>query len=502
MLTLSTGTDSNADQVQVPTGFYVPTEGAIPFSVWQVENPDGGTAYSRLQFTHSVGESNEVYMFEENPGGQWSLTRGWGLETQALTESTLANGNLQSVRVNQDNNGNVSSEVQTVEQYFAFGRRLISRVEDPDNAALTTSWTYDGNGFLQAITGPIGGATMASYTYEPTTSLLLSTTDAKEQVTTYGYNLDNSLSGVSYSGTSTPAVAYTYDSVYPRISTMSEAVTGTTTYSYNPASIAGSAGGGMPASVTNNGACGYTLSYGYDGPGRVASRAIDGGTNTETNVYDLLNRVTQVANVTGTFNYALSAYTDRIDHITYPNGQLVQYAYYGNGTPAEWERLQTITNYPTSSSTTSFISQFGYGYNAAGDITSWTQQSGSNAQVAYSYGYDGARELLSASKTSGTTALDTYAYRYDAAGNRLGQQSSNTVTSSAYNDLNQVTSISGTGLLSISGSLSQSGTNLSEPGTVTAGGKVVSTDSNGNFTVQVPVVAGRLRCAKSVKPGH
>ncbi len=245
-------------------------------------------------------------------------------------------------------------------------------------------------------------------------------------------------------------------------------------------------------SIANSGSSAYTLSYGYDALGRVVSRAIDGSTNTETTVYDALGRVTQVANVTGTYSYTPYNATNRIDHIDYPNNQRVQYAYYGSGTPAEWERLQTITNYPTTTSTASFISQFGYGYNAAGDIASWAQQTGTNTAVPYGYGYNGADELLSAIKTSSTAsgALDTYAYRYDAAGNRLGWQLNDTVTSAAYNNLNQVTSVSGTGLLMISGSLSQSGTGPSEPGTVTVGSSVVSTDSNGVFTIYAPVVAG------------
>jgi len=57
------------------------------------------------------------------------------------------------------------------------------------------------------------------------------------------------------------------------------------------------------------------------------------------------------------------------------------------------------------------------------------------------------------------------------------------VSSSAYNDLNQVTSVSGSGELSISGS-------LNEPETVTVAGTVVSTDSNNKFIVLAPVVAG------------
>jgi RHS repeat-associated protein len=125
------------------------------------------------------------------------------------------------------------------------------------------------------------------------------------------------------------------------------------------------------------------------------------------------------------------------------------------------------------------------GYNAVGDITSWTQQSGTNTS-AFQYGYDGADQLLSASlPNAGQSPVDAYGYRYDPAGNRTGEQINTTLTTSAYNSLNQLTSVSGsTGLqLTISGSLSESGT-------VAAGGKAVVTDINNNFTIAVPVNLG------------
>jgi hypothetical protein len=119
-------------------------------------------------------------------------------------------------------------------------------------------------------------------------------------------------------------------------------------------------------------------------------------------------------------------------------------------------RLETITNEATTSGT-SIISEFGYGYDSAGDITSWTQQAGANAPVNYQYGYDGADELLQAiASVSGTQSpIDAYAYLYDPAGNRTTEQINNSVTTSAYNTLNQMSSRTGGGLLTISGSVSQ-----------------------------------------------
>ena len=153
--------------------------------------------------------------------------------------------------------------------------------------------------------------------------------------------------------------------------------------------------------------------------GHVVSRSIiNGGTNTETTAYDGLGRVTQLTNALGTFGYTPYNATNMVAAISYPNGNAVDYGYYTSG--ASNERLQTINNLgPLTDGT---ISKITYGYNPAGDITSWTQQADSSTPVVYAFGYDGAKELLSAVKTSSTggAALDTYGYQYDPAGNRLG----------------------------------------------------------------------------------
>ena len=120
------------------------------------------------------------------------------------------------------------------------------------------------------------------------------------------------------------------------------------------------------------------------------------------------------------------------------HGLTVQYACY----PASADgRLETITNEAVTSGT-SIISQFGYGYDSAGDITSWSQQAGAGTPVNYAYGYDGADQLLqaTASVSGSQSPIDAYAYLYDAAGNRTTEQINASVTTSAYNALNQLTS--------------------------------------------------------------
>ena len=99
------------------------------------------------------------------------------------------------------------------------------------------------------------------------------------QLTTYTYNVDNSLSGKAWSnlapGTAaTPPVGYTYQTVYPRLATMTDQ-TGTTTYGYHPYN--GQLGAGRLATVTGPVGTGTdTMTAQYDELGRVISGSLEG----------------------------------------------------------------------------------------------------------------------------------------------------------------------------------------------------------------------------------
>ena len=285
-----------------------------------------------------------------------------------------------------------------------------------------------------------------------------------------------------YSGAvnTTGGVSFGYDSVFNRLTSMADA-TGTTSFSYKPI-VTGTTGSGLLASVTGP-LANSTISYTYDALERVVARNIaDSGTANGVNVaYDSLGRIQSMIDLSGSYGYGYDGVSNRLTSLTYPDGQQAQLSYLGSSGA---RRLQQIKNLDPSSSV---LSQFTYGYALAGDITSWTQQADNNTPVVYGYGYDGADQLLSAvASISGTQSpIDAYAYLYDAAGNRTSQQINNSVMTSVYNSLNQVTSQSGGGMLTISGSLSQ-------PGTVVVGGgqPYVTGTSTYNFSARVPVVAG------------
>lgn len=352
----------------------------------------------------------------------------------------------------------------------------LDSITDPNQN--TTSWTRDVQG---RVTDKVySDQTSIHYTYENTTSRLKSTTDAKGQSTNYQYFIDNNLKQISYANAqiATPTVSYTYDTAYNRTKTMVDG-TGTTTYGYNPVGVPPALGASRLASIDgplNN----DTIAYSYDELGRTAGQSINGVANASSLVYDSLGRIQSAINPLGTFNYSYVNATGRVDHVDLPGGQKAQYAYFDN---LGDQRLKQIKNLNFSAG---IISQFDYAYNAVGDITTWTiRQGAANTANTYTFGYDPADQLRSAllKKVQGGTVLKQYDYDYDGAGNRFTEQNGSTVTTSAFNGLNQLTSQSGGGKMHFRGT-------VNEPSTVTVGGNPANVDSAGNFDGVANLVVG------------
>jgi RHS repeat-associated protein len=131
----------------------------------------------------------------------------------------------------------------------------------------------------------------------------------------------------------------------------------------------------------------------------------------------------------------------------------VNFSYYGTSGD---ERLQQIQNLNSSSGV---ISQFNYGYDADGDITSWQQaNSALSGTNSFAVNYDAANQLSWATLTAGTASVTSYSYGYDQAGNRTQNQIDSAATTSSYNNLNQLVAQSPGGLTEFRGSLSKWGT--------------------------------------------
>jgi len=362
-----------------------------------------------------------------------------------------------------------------------------------DPAGNRTSWMRDEQRRIIQKTYPDG--TTETYKYENTTSRLKSALDAKGQQKNYQYSIDNSLKQITYTNASggaltppTPGVSYTYDTVFPRIASTTDGV-GTTQYGYNPITVPPQLGAGKLATVGGLWA-NDTVSYTYDELGRINGRSIDGAANAASVLYDDLGRVSSVTDLLGTFNFAYVNATERLDNISYPNGQIVQYHYYDN---LGDQRLQQIKNQDSGGN---LISQFDYTYNGDGSIQSWTLNNPGLANPRqYVFGYDPADQLTAAtlSDTGTSGIVSDQAYRYDPAGNRVTTQSGNVLSTAQFNSTNQLSQTSGGGLMRFAGSVNRAST-------VTVGGNPAAMDStntkfqgyanvSANTTTRVHIVA-------------
>lgn len=341
-----------------------------------------------------------------------------------------------------------------------------------------TRWERDVQGRVSKEVRANGAST--TYGYEAKTSRLKTVTDAKQQVTTYSYALDDQVTGLAYTNAqiATPSVSFAYDTVFGRLAAMVDGA-GTTTYAYYPITTNPTTLGATQLATVDGPLTDDTITYGYDQLGRVTTRAINGAANTVTWTFDALGRVTSEVNLIGTFTYDYDGPTSRVETVTYPNGQTSQYAYFGNTAD---RRLQTIHHrYPNSDT----LSKFDYTYDASGNIQTWRQEADTNA-VMWEYGYDATDQLTAAVKKSTDATpsiLKRYAYSYDPAGNRLTEQIDDTMVGATYNNVNELLTQSPSGALRVEGI-------LSEPATVTINGTAASVTADNRFTGSMAAVAG------------
>ena len=331
------------------------------------------------------------------------------------------------------------------------------------------------------------------YTYD-TVNRVSTFADKRGDVATYSYNLDNTVSGISYSvvsGTAATAnVTYGYDTYYPR----STSIGGVSLTYY----AAGLLGAEQPETVTNTLTGGSAaITYSYDEWGRMVGSNIDSA-NPQSVVLDSLGRVTNNMNLLAptspgfAYNYFDPTHpTNRVGSITYPNGQSTVYNYFGNTGDERLEEIKNLT--PTST----VLSQNDYTYDAVGKIHTWQRQTDSSTPLLWTDGYDAADQLTSAVLTNTaitSPAVRSDSYGYDLAGNLNSQELGTISRSPSYNALNQLTGStpSGSQTVNFTGS-------LNGPATVTVNGTAATVNGSNYFsgsatltpgtTTSVPVVA-------------
>lgn len=129
-------------------------------------------------------------------------------------------------------------------------------------------------------------------------------------------------------------------------------------------------------------------------------------------------------------------------------------------------------------------SQFDYGYKVDGATTSWTKTLGTADPVDMLFTYDPIDRLMGATYKDGAAVLAQYGYTYDKADNRTTERIDDLVRTGAYNNVNELTALSGGGLVNFSGT-------TSEEADVTVGGQTALTTQLGmRFEKAIPLSAG------------
>ena len=354
---------------------------------------------------------------------------------------------------------------------------LYQDINAAGTSAVTTTYAYDNNGNQTSISAPLSRNT--ANTYDPL-NRLTQITDPNSGNTYFGYDAADNLTSII--DPRNLATGYGYNGFGDLISQVSPD-TGTTTNTYD-------SGGNLASSTDARGAL---SAYTYDALNRVTSVAYqmggvvdqtlvfgyDSGTNGKGRLtsasdanhslsfsYDGFGRVTGKGLTVGPVNLSVGyGYTnaDRTALVT-PSGQAVGYSYNSNhqvvsialnGTTV----LSGVTYEPFggvngwswgdgSSTTRTFntdglISQIvtagttlGYSYDNANRISGITDSS--NSALSWTYGYDALDRL-----TSAATSSITDGWTYDADGNPLTQTGTTPITFSANSTNNQLNATTG-----------------------------------------------------------
>ena len=287
----------------------------------------------------------------------------------------------------------------------------------------TTSFEYDPYGKVNRMVYP-GGASETFVYYDG--GRLRTKVDRKGVTTTYSYDAAGRLTGKTYSD-GTPAVSYTYDLVGRLLAVANGTDTLTWTYDL--------AGQLLTEQSTKNAS---TVAYTYDTGGNRATINLN-GTLFLTYAYDDASRLTTITRGSSAFGLGYDN-ANRRTSMTYPNGIATSYTY---------DNLNRLTRLKADLGATP-VTDFQYVYDNAGNRTRKQQ-----LDYTEDYAYDPLYRLTGVTRSAGSTSL--WQGGYDPVGNRTSAQIGTSVSTSTYNEKNQLTSSTGGGPLRWRGTLNEPG---------------------------------------------
>jgi len=155
------GTEKNGE------GLYEPASNAVPVEEWVISNPEPPTL-TKLRVAQAVGGKTNVYDYVYEPdSGDWTLTSGGGLKKKTIEKAANDSRTMRTeTSTIKDLNGGIVERIRMKIQALTIGEGVVELVNDPDGAALTTSFTYDSAARTKTKQAPDGK--WVSYTYDTT----------------------------------------------------------------------------------------------------------------------------------------------------------------------------------------------------------------------------------------------------------------------------------------------------------------------------------------------
>ena len=221
---------------------------------------------------------------------------------------------------------------QSVYSTTTYALNVLDQLTTINQAGLTRTFAYDGQGRLQSRTTPEQGTT--TYTYFSNDEIK-TVTDARGATTTFAYNNRDLVTGITYGVpggvAATPNVTFGYDSAGNRTS-MTDGL-GSVSYVYNTLSQLTS------ETRTFTGVGSYTLSYGYNLSGQLTS--ITNPWSVQVGYgYDKVGRHT---NVSGSGYAGVTSYVNSLAYrafgvkqIAYNNGRTLSMQYDNRMRVTQW----------------------------------------------------------------------------------------------------------------------------------------------------------------------
>lgn len=319
----------------------------------------------------------------------------------------------------------------TTMTYTATG--LLATTADP--AGAITTFTYDAMGNMLTQTDPLGKVITSTY---DGMNRLTSVTDPMGNVTTYAYDKLGNRTSVTDANGNTTTYTYNYRG---QVLTATDALGNVTSYSYGSTGCP-SCGGGVDKLTSLADAKSQATLWQYDQLGRQTIETDPLGMTTSF-VYDPAGDLqTKTDAIGATINYAYDA-LKRLTGKKYPDLTTVSYSYDSAG------RLQTTANqnvnynytYDPDGRMTSAVDSRGYvlnyEYDAIGNRTKTTLQSGGTDQHVIGYTYDNANRI-----TTITSPAGTFTYGYDNLGRRTRLAYPNQIaTTYSYDSASRLTGI-------------------------------------------------------------